>query len=70
MANSNLSHLDDHEKNTNENSFSEIEIQAMVITKFSFLMLIKFTYEDRIHLLLDMPGLDEASCEIELIPEE
>lgn len=24
--------------------------------------------EDRMHLLLDMPGLDESSCEIELIP--
>ena len=68
MTDSNLSHLGDHEKGTNENSFSDIANSNNGDYKILVPNVDQIYKEDRIHLLLDMPGLDEASCEIELIP--
>ena len=55
MANSNLSHLDDHEKTTNENSFSEIGNSSDGDYKIFVPNVDQIYKEDRIHLLLDMP---------------
>ena len=68
MTNPNLSHLGDHDPEISENDFSKIANSNNGDYKILVPNVDQIHKEDRIHLLLDMPGLDEASCEIELIP--
>ena len=68
MTNPNLSHLGDHKQETDETSFYDISGSKSGDYKILVPNVDQIHKDDRIHLLLDMPGLDEASCEIELIP--
>lgn len=68
MTNANLSHLGDSDPEVTENDFSKIANSNNGDYKILVPNVDQIHKEDRIHLLLDMPGLDEASCEIELVP--
>ena len=68
MTDSNLSHLGDHEQESSESRLSEIVNRSSDDYKILVPNVDQIHKDDRIHLLLDMPGLDEASCEIELTP--
>tara|TARA_Y100000589_G_scaffold175742_1_gene166793 strand:- start:596 stop:1051 length:456 start_codon:yes stop_codon:yes gene_type:complete len=67
MADSNPSHLGGYEKENSDRGLSGI-INRNNDYKILVPNVDQILKDDRIHLLLDMPGLDESSCEIELTP--